>query len=130
MRKGQEIRFSSISDLTGQTLELTGVIIGGAKEIKKMQPEEFGGMGDDEKVFLVERKDCFGNTLRYVVYEEEILKENEEAKKQHPDECDCIKCRARTEKGGLDYDPSNDDEEFDEHERQVFRDVGINKEAK
>ncbi len=45
----------------------------------------------------------------------------------HPDECDCITCRARLEKGGLDYDPSNDDDEFDEHERQVFRDVGITK---
>lgn len=43
----------------------------------------------------------------------------------HSDECDCIECRARTEKGGLDYDPSNDDDEFEEHERQVFRDVGI-----
>ena len=45
----------------------------------------------------------------------------------HHDDCDCIKCRARIEKGGLDYDPSNDDEEFEEHERQVFRDVGITK---
>lgn len=43
----------------------------------------------------------------------------------HHAECDCIKCRARTEKGGLDYDPTNDDEEFEEHERQVFRDVRI-----
>ena len=46
----------------------------------------------------------------------------------HPDECDCIECRARVEKGGLDYDPSSDDEEFEEHERQVFRDVGIDEE--
>ena len=45
----------------------------------------------------------------------------------HHDECDCITCRARTEKGGLDFDPSNDDEEFAEHERQVFRDKGITK---
>jgi len=48
----------------------------------------------------------------------------------HPDECDCITCHARTEKGGLDHDPSNDDEEFEEHERQVFRDVGITKTKK
>lgn len=46
----------------------------------------------------------------------------------HHDNCDCIKCRARVEKGGLDFDPSNDDEEFEEHERQVFRDKGIIKE--
>jgi ferredoxin len=43
----------------------------------------------------------------------------------HHSECDCITCRARLEKGGLDHDPSNDDEEFIEHERQVFRDKGI-----
>ena len=46
----------------------------------------------------------------------------------HHDDCDCIKCRARVEKGGLDYDPSNDNEEFEEHERQVLRDVGITEE--
>ena len=46
----------------------------------------------------------------------------------HHDECDCVKCLARTEKGGLDYDPSNDDEEFEEHERQVLRDVEITEE--
>lgn len=45
----------------------------------------------------------------------------------HHDECDCIKCLARVEKGGLEYDPSNDNEEFEEHERQVFRDKGITK---
>jgi hypothetical protein len=46
----------------------------------------------------------------------------------HHDECDCITCRARVEKGGLDYDPTNDDEEFEEHERQSFRDAEIVKE--
>lgn len=46
------------------------------------------------------------------------------------DECDCIECRARVEKGGLDFDPSNDDEEFEEHERQVMRDTGIDEEEK
>ena len=46
----------------------------------------------------------------------------------HHDECDCIECRARTEKGGLDYDPTNDDEEFEEHERHAFRDAEIVKE--
>ena len=45
----------------------------------------------------------------------------------HHDDCDCIKCRARLEKGGLDYDPTSDDLEFEEHERQVFRDKGITK---
>lgn len=43
----------------------------------------------------------------------------------HDDDCDCIVCLARTQPGGLDYDPSNDDAEFEEHERQVLRDKGI-----
>jgi len=51
-------------------------------------------------------------------------------KEQHDDECDCITCQARTEPGGLDHDPSSDDEEFEEHERQVVRDTGIDKEKK
>jgi len=32
-------------------------------------------MPDSEKAFLVERVDGFGNTLRYVVHENEILKD-------------------------------------------------------
>ena len=75
---GDEIRFKAISDLTGQRLELTGVIEGGPKEIKKMQPAEYGGLRDDEQVFLVVRQDSFGNTLRYVVHEDEILYEEGE----------------------------------------------------
>lgn len=122
MRKGESIKFSAMSDLTGQMMRLEGVIIGEAKEIKQMQPEEFGGMENNEEVYLVERKDNFGNILRYVVHPEEIL-----LNEKHDDECDCIVCRARVEKGGLDFDPTNDDEEFEEHERQVFRDVGIDK---
>ena len=73
LRKGSIICFNAISDLTGQTLELEGIIIGGAKEIKKIQPEEFGGMEDVEKAYLVERMDGFGNKLRYVVFPEEII---------------------------------------------------------
>ena len=131
MRKGQVVKFKSISDFTGETLQLEGTIIGGAKEIKKIQPEECGGMDNDEKVFLVERKDNFGNTHRHIVYPEEISKTKKAKKEdQHSDECDCIECLARTGKGGLDYDPSSDDEEFEEHERQVMRDTGIDKEAK
>lgn len=55
----------------------------------------------------------------------ELQKRVDEPLFYHPDDCDCITCHARTEKGGLDHDPSNDDAEFEEHERQVFRDVGI-----
>lgn len=75
---------------------------------------------------------CKGNTMTkertYFQNLEEVpkLAENEPIF-YHPEDCDCVKCLARLEKGGLDYDPSNDDEEFEEHERQVFRDKGITK---
>ncbi len=55
----------------------------------------------------------------------ELKKLEDEPLFYHPDECDCITCHARTEKGGLDYDPSDDSEEFERHEKEVFRDVGI-----
>lgn len=77
MSIGQRIKFSAISDFTGQTLELEGTIEGGPKEIKKIQPEEFGELPDEEEVYLVVRKDGFGNTLRYVVHPEEIIEERE-----------------------------------------------------
>ena len=78
MNIGQQIKFSAISALTGHTLELEGTIEGGAEEIKKMQPEEFGGLKDNEEVYLVKREDNFGNTLRYVVFPEEILEKEEQ----------------------------------------------------
>lgn len=65
---------------------------------------------------------------------EDTLSEIQEAKNdymhqedQHDDECDCVTCLARREKGGLDYDPTNDNEEFEEHENQAFRDKGLDK---
>jgi hypothetical protein len=73
MEIGTKIRFKTISDFTGEELTLEGTIEGGPKEIKKLQPEEYGGMKDSEKVHLVKRVDSFGNTLRYVVYPDEIL---------------------------------------------------------
>ena len=123
----EQIRFKAIDDFTGEELNLKGKIVGFAKDIKKMSSVEFGELSDEEEVYLVKSIVAGEERGYHVVYEDEILKE---AKKQHPDECDCVKCQARTEKGGLDYDPTNDNEEFEEHERQVFRDVGINKEAK
>jgi ferredoxin len=38
----------------------------------------------------------------------------------HKEDCDCVTCHARVEKGGLDFDPSNDDEEFEKHEREIL----------
>jgi len=41
----------------------------------------------------------------------------------HPDSCDCLECSARSAQGGLDHDPSNDDEEFEKHEEQVLKEI-------
>ena len=120
----QKIKFSAIDDFTGQEIEREGIIVGYGDSVRKKWPEEMGGADDSMLLVKVKfpERDVF-----YAVAENEVL---EILKDQHPDECDCVECRARTEKGGLDYDPSNDDEEFEEHERQVFRDVGINKKGR
>ena len=41
----------------------------------------------------------------------------------HPDECDCIACDARQQKGGLDHDPSNDDAKFEKHEESITESI-------
>ena len=130
MRKRQIIKFKSMSEFTGEIIQLEGKILGRAKEIKKIHPEEYGGMPDDEEVFLVGRLDNFGNIHRHVVYPDEILKTKKPKKDQHDDDCDCVTCQARVEKGGLDYDPSDKSEEIEQHELEVMRDTGIDKEKK
>lgn len=119
----QKIRFEAIDDFTGQELVREGIIIGYNSDVIRRWPEEMG-LAVDMLLVKVEfpERDVF-----YAVAENEVL---EILKERHDDDCDCIECRARTEKGGLDYDPSSDDEEFEEHERQVFRDVGINKKGR
>lgn len=77
-RKGSTIRFSAINDFTGDRMKLEGKIVGGAKEIKKIDPENFGELEDDEEVYLVVRKDNFANTLRHVVNPEEVLGKEEQ----------------------------------------------------
>jgi len=119
----QKIKFEAIDDFTGQEIEQVGTIVGYSEDVRKKWPEEMALAVDMLLVKVkMPQRDIF-----YAVAENEVL---EILKDQHNDECDCIECRARTEKGGLDYDPTSDDEEFEEHERQVFRDVGINKEEK
>jgi ferredoxin len=119
----QRIRFESIDDFTGQEIEREGTIVGYSEDVRRRWPEEMA-LAVDMLLVKVEmpQRDVF-----HAVAENEVL---EILKESHDDECDCVTCRARVEKGGLDYDPSNDDEEFEEHERQVFRDTGIDKEEK
>lgn len=120
----QRIRFSAIDDFTGQEMEREGIIVGYGDAVRKKYPEEMAEADDSMYLVKVEMPE---REIYFVVHMSEVL---EALKPQHPDECDCIECRARVEKGGLDYDPTSDDEEFEEHERQVFRDTGIDKEAK
>ena len=72
-RRGSMIRFSAINDFTGDPMKLVGKVVGYAKEIKKIDPENFGGLEDDEEIYLVMRKDNYGNWLRHVVNPEEVL---------------------------------------------------------
>ena len=41
----------------------------------------------------------------------------------HPDECDCVECEARLQPGGLEFDPTNDDAEFEKHEEEVMKKI-------
>jgi hypothetical protein len=120
----QKIKFSAIDDFTGQEIEREGIIVGYGDSVRKKWPEEMGEA--DDSMFLVKVQMPM-REIYFAVAENEVLRI---IKEQHDDECDCITCRARVEKGGLDYDPTSDDEEFEEHERQVMRDTGINKEEK
>ena len=74
LRRGAEIKFSRMCELTGEMLKNTkGVIVGHAKEIKKMWPEEYSEVADP--VYLVKFKDVYDNTFHGVIYPEEIIKE-------------------------------------------------------
>lgn len=116
----QRIKFEAIDDFTGTEIERTGTIVGYSEDVRRRWPDEMA-LAINMLLVKVEmpERDVF-----YAVAENEVL---EILKEQHSDECDCIECQARISKGGLDYDPSNDNEEFEEHERQVFRDVEIDK---
>jgi len=52
LKLNTEVKFSIIS-ITGEEIQRTGEIIGKAKEIKKMWPEEFGGLPEDEEIYLI-----------------------------------------------------------------------------
>jgi len=72
LRKGTKIIFEQMNDFTGKQMRLQGEIVGHAKEIKKMWPEECGAATDP--VYLVKRKDVFNNILLHVVFPEELVK--------------------------------------------------------
>lgn len=55
LKLNTEVKFNFIS-ITGEEIVRTGEIIGKAKEIKKMWPEEFGGLPEDEEIYLISVK--------------------------------------------------------------------------
>lgn len=72
LKKGTKIKFKAMNDFTGDMMQHEGRVEGGPKEIKKIQPIEYGELPDDEEIYLVVREDNFGNTLRHVVSVDEI----------------------------------------------------------
>jgi hypothetical protein len=52
LKLNTEVKFNFIS-ITGEEIMRTGEIIGKAKEIKKMWPEEFGGLSENEEIYLI-----------------------------------------------------------------------------
>ena len=52
LKLNTEVKFSAIS-ITGEEIEMKGEVIGFAPEIKKMWPEEFGGLPEDEEIYLI-----------------------------------------------------------------------------
>lgn len=74
LRKSTKIMFSCMCELTGEMLKnVQGIIVGHAKEIKKMWPEEFEEIVDP--VYLVKRKDSYGGLSLHVVYPEEVIED-------------------------------------------------------
>ena len=73
---GTEVKFSQMNELTGQQMIFSGVVIGHAKEIRKLWEVEVDEIVDP--VYLVLRKDDFGNTFHHMVDPSEIIANKEE----------------------------------------------------
>lgn len=71
LKLNTEVKFSAIS-ITGEEIEREGEIIGFAKEIKKMWPEEFGGLPEDEEIYLILLKSN-GRHTHHVAVRNEIV---------------------------------------------------------
>lgn len=69
-RKGQVIKFKAIDDFTGKEIELSGIVIGDWKKIKKNYPTEQGRVDKNSDVFLVKAAHWNGN---HIVHISEII---------------------------------------------------------
>lgn len=74
LKKGKEVTFKAMNDFTGEMITLKGEIIGHSKEVRKMFPAELGEVVNP--VYLVMRKDLFGNIHHHVIFPEEIFFED------------------------------------------------------
>jgi len=52
LRRGTQVKFNAIS-IIGEEIPMIGKIVGFASEIKKMWPEEFSGMSENEEIYLI-----------------------------------------------------------------------------
>jgi hypothetical protein len=73
-RKGQLIKFKAMDDFTGEEMELSGIVVGDWKKIKKNYPTEQGGVDENSDVFLVKAVHWAGN---HIVHISEIIKKKE-----------------------------------------------------
>ena len=112
LRIGERVKFNSINEFIAQEEELTGKVIGDYKAVKKQYPEECGEV--KEGFYLVKVAERPGN---FIIHQDEVLEVLEPEEKIEEDEI-----------LPDDYDEEQeDDEAFEEHERQVFRDAGLDK---
>ena len=74
MRKGTRISFSCPDEFISG-IKVMGIIVGSAKEIRKMYPEEYAELPDNEECYLVKRNiPAMGIIRHYVVFPEEIMR--------------------------------------------------------
>lgn len=71
LKLNTEVKFSAIS-IIGEEIERKGEIIGFAPEIKKMWPEEFGGLPEDEEIYLI-RIESNSQSSHHVATRDEIV---------------------------------------------------------
>lgn len=76
IKKGQVVRFSHISDFTGELLELEGEVVEFGSEIRRRWPDEMAECPDD--MLLIRTKDVFGNIQFHATDRSEIIEKEGE----------------------------------------------------
>ncbi len=66
-----QVKFNAISFI-GEEIPMEGKVIGFAPEVKKLWPLEFGGMPEDEEIYLILVRGNSQN-YRYVAAPDEIV---------------------------------------------------------